>query len=195
MKKNTYNHEVIARAISFAANNHKGHFRKGTEIPYILHPIEASVIVSTITNNPDVISAAVLHDLIEDTPITIDDLRSEFNEIICNLVEEESENKREGLSPEDTWLVRKQEAIDKLRTASREAKIIALGDKLSNIRSISRDFKELNQKLFDRFNQKDPRLHAWYYDAFIEIFAEFQEYEAFEEYKEKVNTIFQRYLR
>src|SRR5665648_498520 len=114
MENNKYDHEVLVKAINFAAVNHSGDFRKGTEIPYIIHPMEAAVIVATMTNDPEVIAAAILHDVVEDTSVVIDNLRKEFNERICNLVSEESEDKRENLPAKDTWLIRKEETVKKI---------------------------------------------------------------------------------
>ena len=188
-----YDHDVIAKAIAYAAENHKGMVRKKTEIPYIVHPMEAAAIVATMTVDSNVIAAAVLHDVLEDTPVTLEMLRNEFNEDICNLVAEESEDKREGQPESETWLVRKQEAIETLGKASREAKMVALGDKLSNIRAMARDHRKIGDELWQRFNQKDPKVQAWYYQSLLEALAELNELDAYEEYKLLVNEVFGKY--
>mgnify|MGYP002516549869 CR=1 FL=1 len=66
--------DKVTKAIEFAAKAHDGMVRKKDKTPYILHPLEAAVIVGTMTNNQDVISAAVLHDVVEDTGITIEEI-------------------------------------------------------------------------------------------------------------------------
>ena len=57
-----------------------GQFRKGTQIPYILHPLEAAAIVGTMTTEPEVIAGAVLHDVVEDTDTTIDEIAELFGD-------------------------------------------------------------------------------------------------------------------
>jgi len=190
---NQYDHDVIAKAITYAAENHKGMVRKKTEIPYIVHPMEAAAIVATMTVDANVIAAAVLHDVVEDTPITVEILRTEFNDIICDLVAEESEDKREGQPASETWLIRKEEAIETLKKASTEAKMVALGDKLSNIRAMARDYRKSGEALWDRFNQNDPKIQAWYYESLLEAFGELCEFDAYDEYKMRVEDVFGQY--
>jgi len=190
---NQYDHDVIAKAITYAAENHKGMVRKKTEIPYIVHPMEAAAIVATMTVDANVIAAAVLHDVVEDTSITLEILRTEFNDTICDLVAEESEDKREELPASETWLIRKEEAIEALRNASTEAKMVALGDKLSNIRAMARDYRKSGEALWDRFNQNDPKVQAWYYESLLEAFGELSEFDAYDEYKMRVEEVFGQY--
>jgi GTP diphosphokinase / guanosine-3',5'-bis(diphosphate) 3'-diphosphatase len=191
--KNYYDHDVIAKAITYAAENHKGMVRKKTEIPYIVHPMEAAAIVATMTVDANVIAAAVLHDVVEDTPITVEILRTEFNDIICDLVAEESEDKREGQPASETWRIRKEEAIETLKKASTEAKMVALGDKLSNIRAMARDYRKSGEALWDRFNQNDPKVQGWYYESLLEAFGELREFDAYDEYRMKVEEVFGQY--
>ena len=181
---------VFEKAISFAADAHHGACRKGTSIPYILHPMEAASIVGTMTSDPCILAAAVLHDVVEDTPTTIEHIRCEFGERIADLVAAESENKRENMCAEESWRIRKQETIDRLSTAGIEAKMIALGDKLSNIRAIKCDFSVLGDRLWERFNVKDPALHGWYYGALAEVLSDLSEYPAWQEYRQLAAEVF-----
>ena len=130
---------VLDRAIVFATEAHEGQFRKGTQIPYILHPLEAAAIVGTMTTDNEIIAGAVLHDVVEDTDTTIDDVQETFGDRVAFLVYSESENKRENSSAQSTWKIRKQETLDHLKKAPLDVKMITLGDKLSNIRAIHRD--------------------------------------------------------
>ena len=125
-----YDFNILEKAISFATQAHQGFRRKGNQTPYILHPLEASVIVSSMTSDLEVMAAAVLHDVLEDTAVTAEQLRSEFGNRVADFVCAESENKREGQPAAETWKLRKQETIDDLRRETRiEVKMIALGDK------------------------------------------------------------------
>lgn len=182
---------VLDRAIVFATEAHEGQFRKGTQIPYILHPLEAAAIVGTMTTEPEVIAGAVLHDVVEDTDTTIDEIAELFGDRVAYLVDSESENKRENLSAESTWKVRKQETLDHLKTAPIDVKMITLGDKLSNIRAINRDYNALGEALWQRFNQKDKNEHYWYYKSIADCLSELKDHQAYKEYCEVVEKTFQ----
>lgn len=185
--------KLFDKAIAFATEMHAGQFRKGTNIPYIVHPLEAAAIVATITTDDEMLAAAVLHDTLEDTPATEAQLKQLFGDRVAALVAEESENKREGYSPQSTWQVRKQETLNHLSQAGHDAKVVALGDKLSNLRAIQRDYEQLGDAFWRRFNQKDPGLHAWYYGSMVEIFGadpELAATSAYREYKDRVRQVF-----
>ena len=130
---------LVDRAIIFATQRHSGTFRKSTTIPYITHVIEAMEIVSRMTDDEEVRAAAVLHDTIEDTGATREELAERFGSRVAELVAAESENKREDLPEEVTWIVRKQETVRHLAKAGTDVRMITLGDKLSNIRAIYKD--------------------------------------------------------
>ena len=183
---------LMDRAIVFATRAHSGTYRKGTSIPYIVHPIEAAAIVSTMTADPDMIAAAVLHDVVEDTDATVEEISFFFNERIARLVEAESENKRKDLPPQETWMVRKMETLEFLRTkADREAKILALADKLSNMRAIHRDQNTVGDKLWERFNEKDKSKHGWMYRQVANALSELADTFAWQEYDELVRKTFE----
>lgn len=182
---------MVEKAIIFAAKAHKGTFRKSTNIPYIVHPMEAGAIAASVTDDEKVIAAAILHDTIEDTDTTPEDIRREFGDEVLRLIESDSEDKREELPPEETWKMRKEETIDYLRNrADKKEKIIALSDKLSNIRAIYRNYQTIGDALWDRFNQKDKNEHAWYYKSFIETLLQLKGTAAYEEYCELAVKIF-----
>jgi (p)ppGpp synthase/HD superfamily hydrolase len=182
---------VFERAIAFATRAHAGAKRKGTGIPYIVHPIEAAAIASTMTTDEEMLAAAVLHDVLEDTEATPEELERLFGTRILRLVQDETENKRKDLPPQDTWKIRKQETITYLEErASREAKMLALADKLSNMRAIYRDFQILGDELWQRFNEKDKRMHAWMYRAISNALQELSEYMVWHEYNWLIDATF-----
>ena len=141
MKQNTEGKSLLLRAVEFAERKHAGQFRKGTEIPYITHPLEVMDIVSGLTEDEEVRAAAVLHDTLEDTDTAKEELVLNFGQRVADLVEAESENKREDRPAAETWMIRKQETIRHLGKAGTDVRMIALGDKLSNVRAMSRDYK------------------------------------------------------
>lgn len=183
---------LMDRAIIFATRAHSGTYRKGTKIPYIVHPIEAAAIVATMTDDPDMIAAAVLHDVVEDRDATLEEIRFFFNERIAKLVESESEDKRKDLPPQETWMVRKMETLTFLREkADREAKILALADKLSNMRAIHRDQKTIGDQLWERFNEKSKEKHGWMYRQVAEALSELKDTFAWQEYDRLVRKTFE----
>ena len=137
-----------------------------------------------------IIAAAVLHDVVEDTAATTECIQEAFGERIAALVAAESENKREDLPAGSTWKIRKQETIDHLRDASIEVKMLTLGDKLSNIRSLYRDQLVYGERLWQRFNQKDKQEHYWYYKRIAECLTELKNHCAYAEYAGLVEKTF-----
>ena len=182
--------KTLDRAIAFATKAHEGQFRKGTQIPYILHPMEAAAIVGSMTTDEEVIAGAVLHDVVEDTETTVEDVIAMFGERIGSLVASESEDKRDNLPAESTWKIRKQETLNHLVTATVDVKMITLGDKLANIRAIYRDYQIIGDALWQRFNQKDKNEHYWYYSGIAKCISELRNYQAYKEYCDLVDRTF-----
>ena len=186
---------LLDRAIAFAAEKHAGQRRKGTTFPYMVHVVEAMEIVCRMTEDEEIRAAAVLHDTLEDTDTTKEELIKNFGDRVADLVAAESENKREDQPAEDTWGIRKQETIRHLLKASTEIRMIALGDKLSNIRAMHRDYQVLGEKLWERFNQKDPIMHGMYYGLLANAFGEdetLRETQAYREYVDLCSELFSR---
>ncbi len=162
----------IEHAMIFAAEAHDGQKRKGKNRPYVLHLMEAAVTVSMMTDDEDVIIAALLHDTLEDTDTTAEQIRDAFGERVAAFVGAESEDKRNDRPRGETWRIRKEEALQTLKAAPHEAKLVALGDKLSNVREMARDYERVGEALWDQFNQKDKAQHEWYYRSMFAILAE-----------------------
>jgi myo-inositol-1(or 4)-monophosphatase len=190
MANNPLNTQLLDHAIVFAVHAHAGTERRGKGFPYIIHPMEAMEIVATMTTDQELLAAAALHDSVEDTDVTIEDISTEFGDRIASLVAQESEERLEGLSEEESWHDRKQAAIDRLAKASRDVKIVALGDKLSNIRAIARDYAEIGDALWQRFHAKDPKAHEWHYRGLADSLRELQDTSAFQEFESLINKVF-----
>ncbi len=181
---------LIERAICFAALAHKGACRKGSHLPYIVHPIETMMLVARMTDDMEVIAAAALHDVVEDTPFTVSDIRRMFGKRVADLVSFESENKREGQPKDSTWRVRKEENLAREKEAPREAKLIMLADKISNIRATARDYRENGDKIWDKFNMKDPAEQEWYYRSVAEVLSELSDLPYYQEYLALLDEVF-----
>ena len=182
--------QLVDRAILFAVKAHSGTERRGKGFPYVIHPMEAMAIVATITPDPELLAAAALHDTVEYTDITLDVLRAEFGERVAKLVADESDVFTEGKSEEETWHQRKKAAIDRLARAPHDAKIVALGDKLSNMRAIARDYAAQGDALWNIFHAKDPKDHEWHYRGLADALRELQDTPAFQEFEQLINQVF-----
>lgn len=178
------NTDLLDRAIVFAVRAHAGTERRGKGFPYIVHPLEALSIVATMTADQELLAAAVLHDTVEDTDVTVDDLRAAFGERVASLVADESDEQDGG------WLERKKSAVERLARASRDAKMVALGDKLSNMRAIARDYAEQGESFWNLFHERDPRAHGWRYRTLADALRELDGTAAFREFETLINQVF-----
>lgn len=169
---------MIDKAIEFATKAHEGQFRKGTKRPYIVHPIEVGDIVASMTKDEEVISAAILHDTIEDCGgVTEELLREQFSDRVASIVAQESEDKSR------TWKERKGATVRHIRNAPWEVQMIGLADKLSNMRDIDRDYPVLGEELWNRFHMKDKNTIGWYYKGIRDALRDsFAGRDAYEEY-------------
>ncbi len=184
---------IFDDATKFAVDAHSGMMRKGAELPYILHPLEVSVIAGTMTDNPEVLAAAVLHDTVEDTNVTMEDIKNRFGDRVAELVESETENKYREIPPDVSWRTRKEESLEKLRNSNDiDVKKLWLADKLSNMRSFYDMWQKDGHDLWKHFNQKDPVQQAWYYRSIDELLSVLKEYKAWQEYHILVEMIFRQ---
>ena len=181
---------LLDKAIVFAVKAHANTERRGKGFPYIVHPMEAVEIVATMTSDQELLAAAALHDTVEDTDVTLDDIRREFGDRVAKLVEEESDKFMEGVSEADSWHDRKQAAIDRLGAASREAKMVALGDKLSNARAIYRDYVQKGDELWKIFHVTDKAEHEWHYRGLARALSDLAGTFAFAEFESLVQKVF-----
>ena len=181
---------LFDRAVTFAVKAHSGTERRGKGFPYIVHLMEAVEIVATITPDQELLSAAMLHDTVEDTPITVEDLRREFGDRIAGIVEAESDVHNEGESEHESWHRRKQEAIDRLTAAPLEAKIVALGDKLSNMRAIARDYAQIGDGLWKLFHVTEKSEHEWHYRGLAHALKDLEVTPAYREFVYLIEEVF-----
>ena len=183
--------ELVSEAIAFAVKAHDGMRRKKSSVPYILHPMEAAVIVGTMTDDQHLIAAAVLHDVVEDAGITIEEIEERFGKRVRELVQSETENKRADQPPAETWRIRKEESLAVLKnTEDMGVLMVWLGDKLANMRSLYRDWKVEGDAMWQRFNQKDAREQAWYYHSIVTLTQRLSNTSAWLEYKTLTELIF-----
>lgn len=183
--------ELVSEAVIFAVKAHDGMRRKKNASPYILHPMEAAVIVGTMTNDQNIIAAAALHDVVEDAGVTIEEVEEKFGRHVRELVASETEDKRADRPPQETWKLRKEESLQILKDAENtDILMVWLGDKLANMRSIYREWKVEGHAMWQNFNQKDPRMQAWYYTTIAQLTERLKDHAAWLEYDALTKIVF-----
>jgi len=176
---------MIRKAAEFAKDAHEGVFRKGTKIPYIYHPMEVALLVAGMTRDQDVVAAAYLHDVLEDTPVTAQELGEAFGGRVLELVLAETEDK--SLS----WHERKAHTIRHLPGASLAVKQLTLADKLSNMRSTARDYLMVGDRIWQRFREKRKECHQWYAAGILEGLKDLADYPEYQEMKRLYAMVFE----
>ena len=147
---------AIQKAIIYATLKHEGQKRKGTNIPYIVHPMEVMQILTELRCTENVIIAGILHDTLEDTDATPEEIKQLFGVDVLSIVQGESEDKSK------TWKERKAATIERLKGDNPATKLVCFADKLSNIRSMYRDKLAVGAELWKRFNADKDSIE-WYY--------------------------------
>lgn len=184
-------YEKLNEAIKFATDCHAGQTRKFSNAPYILHPLEVAAIIGSISTDEDLIIAGLLHDTMEDCHVEARLIKEKFGSRVAALVQSESEDKLSNRPPQDTWVQRKEESLLLLEhTKSLEVKILWLADKLSNMRSFYREHLKNGDEIWKALNQKDPKLHAWYYKTIASLVTELSHTAAYAEYVDLLNKVF-----
>lgn len=153
--------DLIDSALLFAAKCHEGQLRKGTTRPYIVHPIETMEILSEMKADRSLLIAGLLHDTLEDTGATEEEIIRHFGIEVGFLVAAHSEDKSKS------WEERKKNAIRQVREGSMRLKMLVMADKVSNLRSLYRDQKQIGEKIWERFNASKEK-QKWYYNAMKE---------------------------
>lgn len=183
---------LIEQALQYASVAHAGQVRKGSMIPYIVHPMEVAAIIREMTDNKEIIAAGILHDVLEDTPCSKKEIEKIFGKKVLIMVEEETENKRYYMPASDSWKIRKQEMIGQIQHDSMENKMIVLADKLSNMRATKRSYQSMGAKVWERFNMKDPKQHEWYYFTIADVISELSNTRAYQEYINLCREVFRK---
>jgi (p)ppGpp synthase/HD superfamily hydrolase len=156
--------EILFDAIEFAVKAHRGQFRKGIRVPYIVHPIRVAEILARHGCPQTVVVAAILHDVAEDTRRTLKSIERRFGRRIASIVEAVSE--RDKSRP---WRKRKEETLERIRGAPLEVLLVECADKLDNIQSIRQDLLRMGEGLWERFNAPKES-QRWYFESLVAAF-------------------------
>ena len=174
----------IDTAIEFAAQAHRHQLRKGTEIPYISHPYGVGMILLEAKCKEEVIIAGLLHDTLEDTDTTEEDIGSMFGEEVLRLVQGASEPDKT-----DSWERRKKHTLEFLKSADLAIRQVACADKLHNLRSIRRDVEAHGESIWNKFNRgyEDQK---WYYTSLVESLGYASRFSLLDAFQDEVETFY-----
>ena len=152
-------------AYRFAKECHKGQFRKGTPRPYINHCTEVARILNKFGYSEEIIVAGLLHDVVEDTEVTLEDLRREYGEEVSNLVKYVTEIRTPGLS----WTKRKVMYIKNLTDAPEGSVAVSAADKLHNVTEMLQDWLKVGDAVFLRFSVGKEK-QKWFHRSLSEVY-------------------------
>lgn len=162
--------DVYFKAIDFATKAHKGQYRKGSSMPYLIHPLSVMQLLIKAGCEPEVVIAGCLHDVVEDTPFTLEDIRMEFGAKVADLVFSVSEPDKKL-----SWFERKKHTIEAMKkTKDKEILYLCCADKIHNIQSTIDGYDELGNQIWERFKATREQ-HEWYHKSLAEIFLAFDE--------------------
>ncbi|MBW2982960.1 HD domain-containing protein [Candidatus Woesearchaeota archaeon] len=165
----------IDDALRFAIEAHEGQRRKVSGIPFVIHLTDVMKFLMYDRAEEDVVVAGILHDTIEDTDVSAEELEGRFGSRVRNLVEfcTEPENTPDkGLDVlKKSWRRRKESIIAACRRADHDELLIELADKLSNLSSLRDDLTMDGAAVWDHFHA-DHASQEWYFRTLADIFVE-----------------------
>ena len=157
----------------FAYEKHSNQKRKGKNVPYTTHLDLVNYILSTLTDKEEILAVGWLHDVVEDTDTTLDEIFNLFGGRIGHLVDLETEKKEKDSIK--SWRKRKESQLKELKELEEkdlEVLLITFSDKMTNLMEIYQDYLIIGDEIWDRFNNKNKKEHYWYYNNFYQIFIE-----------------------
>ena len=179
--------DIKEKAKLFAVNAHMGQVRKSEpDKPMIIHPISVGMLLEEYGYDELVVAAGYLHDVVEDTKYTIEDIKNEFGDEIANLVMGASEPDK-SLS----WEERKKHTIEETKKLPLRNKVVICADKINNLEDLMLKFQKSGIRDFSSFNRGENQ-QKWYYTSIYEslIYGEDEELPIFKRLKEVLEIVF-----
>lgn len=176
----------VEKAIYFATKAHMGQKRKTENIDMIFHPMTVGFMLKDNNMKDECIIAGLLHDVIEDTKYTKQDVINEFGIEICNIVEEVSEDK----SIKD-WKKRKTQAIEKIKKASFNGKMVECADKIHNLETLYEIYLKEGEKVWENFNSTKEEQKWYYTQMYNAVILNTNTNELIKRYKIILNKVFE----
>ncbi len=160
----------IEKAVQKASSLHQKQLRKGQPIPYISHLFSVAIILSEFTDDENIIAAGILHDAIEDTNYTAEELENDFGSEVKKMVLGVSEEKyHDGVKI--GWQERKQKYLQCLKDDDFGSLMVCVADKIHNLMSLMNDYKIKGEQVWDNFNASKEK-KMWYYGETLKIIGE-----------------------
>ena len=166
---------IIEKAMRLAARAHQSQTRKDSDLPYISHPAMVALMLQKHLFPPHVIAAGLVHDVLEDTAVSEDELRAELGDDVVDIVVALSEDK--ALS----WEARKERYIESVRRASDEVKAVSICDKIHNLESLLEGYRQLGNEIWNRFNRPKDK-QQWLQEALLSMYQESWSHPLVDEY-------------
>lgn len=181
---------MINKAMEIAIKAHADKNRKGTEIPYVIHPLEVGMILARNKMSDDVIISGILHDVVEDGKLTLNDVEEMFGPVVKRIVEKVYTADKDVTS--ENWRIRRKHTLDYLREeASPEFKFVSCADKLSNIKLIADEMEKVGHKVWDRYEEGYEN-KKWYHQSLVVSLSQISNYRMYKEYIKYVKAVFGR---
>ena len=175
----------LEKAQQLATKAHENQTRKNSSEPYIEHPKRVAMLLKEAGFPEEVVIAGYLHDVVEDTPITIEDIRDQFGEKVAEIVAYHTEDKT--LS----WEERKQHTINAFKTAPYYVQALIIADKLDNLQSVVEQYNQMGDKVWVAF-KRGKEQQAWYNCSIAKEIPQLENPPLyFERYKQLVEQFFQ----
>ena len=179
--------DKIEYAIYYATKAHKGQRRKVEDIDMIFHPFTCGMLLQRNGCDEDVVSAGILHDVVEDTPHTFEDIEREFGKTVRDYVYDASE-------PDKTleWEERKKHTIEHIRTAPLGSKLIVACDKISNLEDLNECIEKYGEEKSYGALKRGKDKQKWYYTSVYEscIYGQNKEHPIFKRYRNILEKLF-----
>jgi len=159
----------IERSILRVCSLHGNQKRKVDGAPYFTHPCAVVFILLNYTEDEDIIDAGAWHDILEDVKgYSEKEMRKECGERTIRIVMEVTEEKYPQEDKKATWKKRKNAYLKHLEEASYEAMMVCAADKIHNLISIQREYKQYGEVMWEKFNAP-KELRMWYYESVLAI--------------------------
>lgn len=151
---------IIEKAEAFATKAHEGQFRKSDGAPMVTHPIRVANMLRSAGFPEEVVIAGYLHDTVEDTEVTFEDIEREFGAEVRYIVTGNTEDK------DKSWMERKKHTVEALKTAPLSIRALVVADKLDNLSSLAFALDEVGEDIWKSFKYGRTE-NAWYFQSVL----------------------------
>ncbi|MDZ4808471.1 MAG: HD domain-containing protein [Bacteroidota bacterium] len=166
---------IVSQALVYATEHHQFQSRKGTKIPYMAHLLNECKLLAEKDCSDEVLAASLLHDIVEDTDVTIEEVEEKFGKQVAEIVRGATELdklEKKAIQKENSWQQRKEHTINFLQNEATIDQLMVTGaDKLDNLRSITYDYSKIGDAVWKRFNASKEK-QSWYYNSIAAILAD-----------------------